>query len=74
MHVIAMVLFVFFVQTVGNERPPQVEAVTVPGLTLAECQKHGPEMVARLRTLPGVAGAEFQCVDQIQKASIQWRR
>jgi hypothetical protein len=69
MHLIVLILFVFYVQTdSGDDESPDV--LTWQTTSLETCQAHGHELVAKAQTISGVLGATFRCEDIPQPNSI----
>jgi hypothetical protein len=70
MHLIALVLMVAFVRTIGDDRVPIAHVYTAEGGTLESCKAEGQRRVNLIRQVEGVASAEFTCVDFNMKAAI----
>jgi hypothetical protein len=70
MHIIALVIVVAFIQTVGVEKPPEIHTFYAPNATIEECKSAGAQFVAKLRQVEGIASAEFDCHDFLMKAAV----
>jgi hypothetical protein len=69
MHIVLLVLIVFFVRSGSDEdQSPDVRVFEVA--STASCQSNGHALVAKADAIDGVLGATFRCEDVPEPISI----